>query len=476
VKTAIGAGAAAVSAPYFVPARLFGGAAPSNRLAVGVIGTGNRGFQVLDMFLKQEGAQVVAVCDVNRASYGYRDENQFCGREPAQKLVNEYYSEAKKSGNYNGCDIYSDFREVLARKEIDAVAVVVPDHWHALLTIRGCEAGKDVYCEKPLSLTVEQGRQMVNSVRKHKRVLQTGSQERSNPRTVRAIELVRSGRIGEVKTVTTFVGAHNKVGPGPGWQPMPVPDGFDYETWLGPAPLAPYHKDRCLYRFRFNYDYSGGQVTNFGAHSNDMAQWALGADDTGPVEVERLEAKFLPPGSLFNAATETKFRMRYASGVELVCQLDKSQVGARFEGTDGMIQVGYGGVFTQPESLKWAIIAGDSGGRQPAPSPSPSTGEGRGEGAAKQKASAPASGSQLDAGVAHVRNFLDCIRSRHDPIAHVEIGHRSSTVCHLGNIAVRLGKKKVLRWNPATERFTNDDEANAMLTRPMRAPWQIEPG
>jgi predicted dehydrogenase len=294
-----------------------------------------------------------------------------------------------------------------------------------------------------MSLTIEQGRQMVQAVRKYKRVLQAGSQERSNPRTVRAIELVRSGRIGQLKKITTFVGAHNKVGPGPGWQPMPVPEGFDYETWLGPAPLAPYHEDRCLYRFRFNYDYSGGQVTNFGAHSNDMAQWALDADETGPVEVELLEAKFLPQGSLFNAATETKFRMRYANGVELVCQLDKSQVGARFEGSDGMIQVGYGGVFTDPESLKNSIIELDD--------------------------------NRLDAGVSHVRNFVDCIRSRRDPIAHVEIGHRSACVCHLGNIAVRLGKKKVLRWDSAAERFTNDDDANAMLTRPMRSPWTIGP-
>jgi hypothetical protein len=434
---------AAIAVPYFVPARLFGATAPSNRLAVGVIGTGNRGFQVLDMFLKQDAAQIVAVCDVNRGSYGYRDEKQFCGREPAQKLVNEYYAKNTTSGKYNGCDIYTDFRDVLGRKDIDAVAVVVPDHWHALITIRACEAGKDIYCEKPMSLTIEQGRQMVQAVRKHTRVLQAGSQERSNPRTVRAIDLVRSGRIGQVKKITTFVGAHNKIGPGPGWQPMPVPDSFDYETWLGPAPLAPYHKDRCLYRFRFNYDYSGGQVTNFGAHSNDMAQWALDADHTGPVEVELLEAKFLPPGSLFNAATETKFRMRYANGVELVCQLDKSQVGARFEGSEGMIQVGYGGVVTEPESLKNSILGLDD--------------------------------NRLDAGVSHVRNFLDCVRSRRDPIAHVEIGHRSASVCHLGNIAVRLGKKKVLHWDPAAEHFTNDDEANAMLTRPMRAPWRIEP-
>jgi predicted dehydrogenase len=434
-------GAAAIAAPYVVPARVFGAQAPSNRITVGMIGTGNRGFQVLDMFLKQAGAQVVAVCDVNRGSYGYNSDKQFCGREPAQKLVNEYYGKNTPSGDFKGCDIYTDYRDVLARKDIDAVAVVVPDHWHALMTIRACEAGKDIYCEKPMSLTIEQGRQMVEAVRKHKRVLQTGSHERSNPTTARGVELVRAGRIGQLKKITTFVGYHNKVGPGPGWQPMPVPEGFDYETWLGPAPQAPYHKDRCLYRFRFNYDYSGGQVTNFGAHSNDMAQWALDADNTGPVEIELLEAKFLPAGSLFNAATETKFRMKYANGVEVVCQMDKSQVGARFEGSDGMIQIGYGGVFTEPGSLKKAITVSNE--------------------------------SHLDALANHGRNFLDCVRSRQDPVARVEVGHRSASVCHLGNIAVRLGKKKILQWDPSAERFTNDDEANAMLTRPMRAPWQI---
>ena len=237
------------------------------------------------------------------------------------------------------------------------------------------------------------------------------------------------------------MGYHNKVGPGPGWQPMPVPEGFDYEMWLGPAPLAPYHKDRCLYRFRFIYDYSGGQVTNYGAHSNDMAQWAMGTDDTGPVEVELLDAKFLPKGSLFDAATETKFRCRYANGVEVVCDMDKSSVGARFEGTEGTVQVGYAGFFTKPESLKTAAI-------------------GPGE-------------IQLYRSDDHVRNFLDCVRSRREPAAPVEVGHRSASVCHLGNIAVRLGKRKVLRWDPAQERFTNDDEANAMLTRPMRGPWQL---
>ena len=430
----------AAGLPFLVPAFVRGASAPSRRITVGCIGTGNQGFNILQQFLKQDDAQIVAVCDVNRASHGYRDENQFLGREPAQKAVNEFYARKTAAGQFRGCDVYTDFRDVLARKDIDVVTIVVPDHWHGLMTVMACQAGKDIYCEKPLSLTIQQGREMVKAVRQHKRILQTGSHERSNPITRKACELVRNGRIGKLQKITTFVGYHNKVGPGPGWQPMPVPEGFDYENWLGPAPLAPYHQDRCLYRFRFIYDYSGGQITNFGAHSNDMAQWAMGADDTGPVEVELLDAKFLPKGSLFDVATETKFRCRYANGVELVCDMDKSQVGARFEGTDGMVQVGYGGFFTKPESLKTAELGSNE--------------------------------IRLGDSNDHVRNFLDCVKSRREPVAPVEAGHRSASVCHLGNIAVRLGKRKVLRWDPVQERFTNDDEANAFLTRPMRAPWR----
>ena len=427
------------AAPMVVPASVFGAAAPSNRITVACIGTGNQGFGILGKFLKQPGSQVVAVCDVNRGSFGYKNDKQFCGRQPARKLVNDHYAAAAPSGQYKGCNAYSDFREVLARKDIDAVAVVTPDHWHSLMTVMACQAGKDIYCEKPLSLTVADGREMVQAVRKHKRILQTGSHERSNPRTRMVCELVRNGRIGQLRKVTVFVGYHNKVGPGPGWRAMPVPEGFDYRTWLGPAPEAPYHKDRCLYRFRFIYDYSGGQITNFGAHSIDMAQWAMGTDDTGPTEVELLDAKFLPKGSLFDAATETKFRCRYANGVEMVCDMDKSSVGARFEGTEGMIQTGYGGLKANPESLKTAALGPDD--------------------------------KPLYRSDDHVGNFLESVRTRREPVAPVEVGHRSATICHLGTIAVRLGKKKILQWDPAREQFGNDDDANAMLSRPRRGQW-----
>jgi predicted dehydrogenase len=432
---------AAFALPWIVPSPVLGSKAPSNRINVACIGTGNQGAGILRRFMQNDDVQIIAVCDVNRASYGYRDEDQFLGREPAREMVDEYYGKKKKASAYRGCRTYLDFHEVLASADVDAVTVVVPDHWHAIMTIRAAEAGKDIYCEKPLSLTIGQGRAMVEAVRKHKRVLQTGSMERSNPMNRYICRLVRDGKIGQVKRVTTNVGYNNKVGPGPGWKPMPVPDGFDYERWLGPAPKVPYHKDRCLYRFRFHYDYSGGQVTNFGAHSNDLAQWGLGMDDTGPVETEYVSAKWLPEGSLFNTALETEFLCRYENGVELVCKTNKRPVGVRFEGTEGMIETSAypWKASSRPESLVTSRF--------------------------------PSGGMRFDATAAHVRNFLDCVKSREEPVAPVEVGHRSASLCHLGNVAIRLGRN--VKWDPKGERFPGDDEANEMLLRPLRAPWKL---
>ena len=432
---------ASAAVPTIVPSSVFGATAPSNRIHVACIGTGNQGINILRRFIKNDDVQIVAVCDVNKASYGYKTEDQYLGREPAREEVDKYYEQKTGAGTYKSCRAYHDFREVLAGKDIDAVTVVVPDHWHAIITIGAAEAGKDIYCEKPLALTISQGRAMVEAVRKHDRVLQTGSMERSNPLNHYVCELVRAGRIGDVKRVTTNVGYNNKVGPGPGWKPMPVPAGFDYDRWLGPAPRAPYHKDRCLYRFRFNYDYSGGQVTNFGAHSNDLAQWGLGTDNTGPIEIEDVSAKWLPKGSLFNTALETEFRCHYASGVELICKTNKRAVGVRFEGTKGMV-----------ESTAYGWLA-------------------RSEPAALIASKFPDGKMRFDATTAHVRNFLDCVKTRQDPVAPVEVGHRSASVCHLGNLAIRLGRS--VKWDPARERIIGDDEASQMLSRPMRDPWRL---
>ncbi len=436
------AAAVALAAPTIVPASVFGQNAPSNRIAMGCIGVGNKGIEILNKFMRHGDCQIVAVCDVNRASYGYRDPDQFLGREPAKQVVEKYYGRSRPSGDYKGCDTHTDFRELLARDDIDAVTVCTPDHWHAIMTVRAAEAGKDIYCEKPLSLNVADGRAMVEAVRKHKRVLQTGSHSRSDPRIRHACELVRNGYLGEVRRVVTHVARNNKVGPGPGWQPMPVPDGFDYEMWLGPAPLAPYHVDRCLYRFRFHYDYSGGQITNFGAHSNDVAQWALGMDDSGPLSVSSVYAEFPEKGSLFNTATYTDYRCKYANGVELECMTADPAMRMIFEGSEGMLRIDSAGenFVTIPEKIKTVELGPND--------------------------------IRLGTATDHQRDFLDCVKSRQDPSAPVEVGHRSATLCHIGNIALRLGAQG-LKWDPQAERFggRRADEANAMLTRAARSPW-----
>ncbi len=436
------AAGAACTAPAVVPSSVFGAYAPSNRINVAIIGCGNQSRADVPGMLRQTDAQVVAVCDVNRGSYGYANPKHFLGREPVQKKVNDYYAGKTRSGKYKGCGIHSDFRDVLARDDVDAVVITLPDHWHALVTVKACEAGKDVYCQKPMSLTVHDGQQMIKAVRKHDRILQTGSQYRSNSVVRRMCELVRNGRIGEVKRVVSIINGSG-TGPKPGWKEMPVPDGFDYDMWLGPAPLAPYHIDRCLYRFRFHLEYSGGQVTNTGAHSTDIIQWALGMDHTGPVEFECGEGVEWPPkGYFYTTAMKTDFRAQYANGIEFVCRTQKPGFGARIEGTEGWVQFSVNNmkeVEASSEAIKNSVIRPNE--------------------------------IHLPVSHDHYQNFLQAVKSRKDPIEPVEAGHRTASICHLGNIAMRLKRK--LKWDPEKEVFVNDEQANSMLRRAYRKPWQI---
>jgi predicted dehydrogenase len=432
------AAGASLVAPYLVPSSVLGAGAPSNRIHVGLIGTGNQSRVDLPGVMGYDDVKVVAVCDVNRGSHGYARPEDFFGREPVRDKVNAHYAEKTRSGTFKGCDAYGDFREVLARDDIDAVMVILPDHWHALVTVLACRAGKDVYCQKPLSLTVHEGQQMVHAVRQHKRILQTGSQYRSNALVRRVCELVRNGRIGEVRRAIAVVNESGP-GPGPGWQPMPVPDGLDHDMWLGPAPSAPYHVDRCLYRFRYHLDYSGGQVTTIGAHSLDIVQWALGTDHTGPVEFEDLGAVWPPRGHLYSTAMKTAFRARYANGVELICRTQAPGFGARFEGTAGWIQYTYDNIEASSDSIKNSEIG-------------------------PHELHLPVSDN-------HYRNWLDCIKSRTEPIEPVEIGHRTASICHCGNIAMRLKRK--VQWDPAMQTFPHDSEANQMLRRSYREPWRL---
>jgi predicted dehydrogenase len=443
--------AAVAGAPLIVPRSVLGANAPSNRINLAVIGLGTRGLPDLKIFLKNEDVQVLALCDVNRASAGYRDETTVMGLEPALKVANDHYAARQRSGTFQGIDATDDFREIVGREDIDAVAVVTPDHWHAVMTIMAAEAGKDIYCQKPLTLTIQDGQEMIRAVRQHQRILQTGSQWRSNARVRHACELVRNGYIGQLKTIRTTISLNNKQCPGPGWQPTPVPAGFNYPMWLGPAPQVPYHKDRCIYKFRFNLDYSGGQITNIGAHALDIAQLGNNTERTGPVEVEGLKATWLPKGSLFNTALTSSFRVRYANGVELICESIPPHFSTRFEGTEGWIEFTSKGLKTSPESLATLTLK-PSDLRLPAPNPT-------------RTVAKPG-----DYYADHVRNFLDCVKTRKDPLEPVEVGHRTASLCHLGNIAIQRMKR--LAWDPVAERFPEDETANVMLSRPRRTDWK----
>jgi predicted dehydrogenase len=448
----VAASSAAAVVPNVVPSSVFGSAAPSNRIQVGVIGLGTRGIPDMKLFMQNDDVQIRVICDVNTASYGYRDESLLMGREPALKIVNEYYGARRRSGTFKGVDATADFRHVIQRNDIDVVAIVAPDHWHAIMTVMAARAGKDIFCQKPLTLTVQQGQTMIAAVREHGRILQTGSQYRSNAAARFACELVRNGRIGQLKTIRTAIPLNNKKGPGPGWKPMPVPDGFDYPMWLGPAPKVPYHKDRCIYKFRFGLDYSGGQITNFGAHANDIAQWGNGTSRTGPVEVEGLSAEWPPVGSLFTTALKSKFRARYANGVELICESAPPYSGTRFEGTEGWVAFCRGGLTTHPESLRSTVI-GPNEIHLPVSN--------------RARTAAKPGAYYAD----HVRNFLDCVKTRAEPIEPVEVGHRTASLCHLGNISIQRMKR--LEWDPEAEQFLNDDRANTMLSRPVPEEWAV---
>jgi predicted dehydrogenase len=426
--------------PAIVPGSVLGlngRVAPSNRVTVGIIGTGNQGFNDIRSFLRDERVQIVAVCDVNRESAGYW-EGKVGGREPARRLVEEHYAKDKESGKYSGCKAYVDFREVLGRPEIDAVEICTPDHWHAIPVIEACKVRKDIYCQKPLSLTVAEGRAMSYAVAKTKVVFQTGSQQRSDARFRRACELVRNGRIGDLRTVRVGLpgGRKDYSGQGDRKQPEPVPEGFEYNRWLGPAPEAPYAPARCHVNFRWIYDYSGGQVTDWGGHHPDGAQWGMGTELTGPIEIRNAKAAF-EPDVLWNTATEFSFEAVYETGVRMLVA-NTERMGVKFEGTEGWIYVNRGELETEPKTLLDSEIGPNEIHLYPSDD--------------------------------HFRNFIDCVLSRGPTAAPVEVAHRSITVCHLGNIALRLGRES-LKWDPRTEQILGNNEAASMLSRPYRDPW-----
>lgn len=440
LKTSASA-AGALSFPTIVSASALGRGprpAASDRIALAFIGTGNMGTNHVRGFLEDERVQVVAVCDVNRMTPGYWN-GAIGGREPAKAIVDFHYGRYFSSGRYSACDSYEDFRDVLARSDIDAVVISTPDHWHGIQIVRAAEAGKDIYGEKPLSLTVRQGRAMSDAVAANNVVFQTGSQQRSDERFRHACELVLNGRIGTLKTVTCGLPpghpdfgrtAHRQ-------EPEVIPAGFNYDFWLGPAPEAPYSPARCHVNFRWILDYSGGQVTDWGGHHPDIAHWGMGMAESGPVAIRNARGVF-PTEGLYNTATEYYFEAVYDTGAVMIVTSSEPN-GVRFEGTDGWIFVSRNEHQVSDPKI-WDSVIGENEIRLPRSDD-------------------------------HRRNFIDSVLSRQEPVAPVEHAHRSITVAHLGNIAMLLGRD--LKWDPARETFVGDAEANAMLDRPMREPWTL---
>ncbi|MHC5025797.1 MAG: Gfo/Idh/MocA family protein [Planctomycetota bacterium] len=416
----LGTVTATAAVPFIIPSAAFGERfAPSGRLTMGLIGCGGMGRANLRGFMTRDEIQVLAVCDPDRA------------RRDATR--NEVLTHQERTERTTACDSYNDFRDLLARDDIDAVIVGSPDHWHAVHVCSAARAGKDIYGEKPLSLTIGQGRVMSDTVVRFGRVFQTGSQQRSDQRFHHACELVRNGRLGRIRRVTCGLPTGSRTSNHP---EIPVPDGFDYDLWLGPAPAAPYCDQRTHYIFRHILDYSGGQLTDWGAHHIDIAQWALGTMETGPVSVDATGT--FPEDGLWNAAIDYDIRCTYADGVEMLITNDAPN-GVLFEGENGELFVSRGQLRATPSSILSERI-----------------------GASEQR---------LVASRDHRGNFLECVRSRRTPIAPIEHAHRSISIAHLGNISMQVGRP--LQWDPAAERIVGDEGADRLLDRAMRAPWRL---
>jgi predicted dehydrogenase len=408
--------------PTIVPSTGFGSqgkSPPSERITVGFIGCGKMANDYhLPELLGFGDVQALAVCEVDRTR-----------REHAQHRVEKAYS--KKTG-YKGCAAYTDFRELVARKDIDAVCIATPEHWHAIAAIEAMKAGKDVYCEKPLTLTLAEAKRFIDAARKYQRIVQTGSQQRSNVfgSFREAAELIRSGRLGQIQTVTVGVGSPSK------WCDLPAEEtepGLNWDLWLGPAPMRPYHSvlsPRGVHEhfpdWRAYREYAGGGHADMGAHHYDIAQWCLEMDDCGPVEI-------FPPTAP-NAHRGVVYR--YASGVVMV---HGGPSGCTFTGTEGTLRIDRDHLSSDPPGIvKEPLGAKDV---------------------------------HLPTSPGHHRNWVDCIRSRQRPLADVEIGARSVAICILGNLAYWNNRR--LRWDPKKWEFVDDAEANGWLDRERRDPWKL---
>ncbi len=420
LRKVAGVSAGAVAFPYLVsPLALgdAGGVAPSNRIVMGCIGMGSMGAADMQGFLGKQEVQVVAVCDVDKTQ-----------RDKAKTVVDEKYKN-------QDCKTYLDFRDVIERNDVDALSIALPDHWHSIPAVMGAAAGKDIHAQKPLARTIREGRAICDAVRRYGIIWQTGSQQRSSEDFHRACELVRNGRIGKVTTVEVGLPTGSASDNKPVQQ---VPEGVDWDFWLGPAPWVPY-RGILHWNWRWIMDYSGGQLTDWAGHHIDIAHWGLDLERTGPVEVEGRGV--YPADGIYNVPMEYKFICKYANGIVMTVA-DNKQIpeGTKWYGEAGKwIYVNRGKLEANPPSVLKEVIGPNE--------------------------------IKLYESRDHRQNFLDCVKSRKETIAPAEVGHRSISVGLLGEIAMLTERK--LRWDPQKEVFLDDEQANRMLSRPMRGPWHL---
>jgi predicted dehydrogenase len=441
--------ASALAFPTIIPASALGKdgrPAPSERITMGVIGFGTIAHSTVRNFLQDDRVQVVAIADPNKGSgsYGYSGEKQG-GQAEGKKVVEAHYGEANAT-DYKGCNVYDDFRVMLEKEDVDTVNVSTPDHWHALCAIYAARKGIHVYGQKPVALTIAEGRAMATEIAKAGITFQTGSQQRSDVYFRMVAEYIRNGRLGTLKPIKVgFGGGHSD------WNQQsarkaaePVPVELNYDLWEGPAP----HRDFCPailpLNWRHNFDYSGGMITDWGAHHIDIVQWALGMDESGPVRIENIKGTLPDPGELYNTAGTFHFECVYADGTRLHVNDNSDpsyKQGIQFEGEDGKsIYVKRGKMDMQPVELRKERIQDDE--------------------------------IRLKESKTHEGDFIDCVFSGETPVAPIEAAHRTISIAHLANIGLRLGRES-LDWDPKTETVKGDAEAQAMLSRPMRDPYSL---
>lgn len=410
------------------------GLPPSGMITVGVIGCGWRGAELLTNALGTPEIRVIATCDVDLDA-----------ARSAAAVTDKFYGLRKASGNSRGCRVYQDFRELLARPDLDAVIIATPDHWHALITVAAVNQGKDVYVEKPASRSIPEGRAMVDATFRTGAVVQVGSQQRSMRTFQRLVESVRNGNLGAIRRVSVLLPREMRIKGGDPVAPLVPqvpPPRFDYDLWLGPAPMVPYYAARCDYNWHWSYDYSGGQVANWIGHHYDIAAWALNLHSRFPVEILNARATFPTKSPLFNTATSFSFSTRYDDGTLIDVKQGNTEnagVAVRIEGDSGWV-----------ESSRSFFRASSR---------------------ALERFTVPAEGFRCTS-VNHLSNFVESVRQRTRPVCPVDDGHRIAAVAHLANAAFRSGRSSI-RFDASTERIVDAPDADALLVPPFRPPWSL---